>query len=728
MVRVRRNTHATGSRKASTSSGAALPVGDTRVDEFPRLSPIDWLIGGIIALAALAVYAVTWGFGFTNWDDGVYILSNPNLADAAGLWRIWFSAANEQYYPLTFTTFWLEHRLWGEHPTGYHVVNTVLHATNVLLVFLVTRRTGLTRFAATAVAALFALHPMQAMSVAWVAERKNLLSCLFLLLATWAWIAQRQTGRRSMYAFALLGFLLGLLSKSAIAPAPFAWLAMDLALLRRRLRTSLPAIAPMIGMSVAAVLVTAYFERGFLDAQATAMIPTVVHRLLLATTALWWYPAKLLAPTDLSPVYPLWQIAPARLDWWLGAAALLIVSAALFRMRHRLPPMFVWGLIWFVSFLAPVLGLAAYGNLAVTPTSNHYVYIPCIGLFAALAAVMDRWRLMRVARTRAITLFGGALLVAAAIQSRTQATVFRDSRSLWTTALAHDANCFPARLGLGTVATADGAYTEALDHYSAAVQLRPHQYEGHAGVGETYLRMGQWAPARASLDAALAIQPTHAPTLLHRAQAAAEDSDLNLALELARRADELCPTDARAPLQVGILSLRLAQREIIAGTSEQPSEATTAMSRIAEARQAFDRVIALRPDDAAGYRGAVECDRAARNWESAIRTARAGLAALPDNIPLKNLLASTLARCPDDRLRDGAEAVRLAEELRPALRGNFQLMETLASAYGAVDRFDDAALVSREAAKIARQSGSEAAARANEAWAADYEQRKPRLD
>ena len=256
-----------------------------------RLTKRDWLIAAGIAAAALALFANSWSFDFTNWDDGAYITNNRNLHDAAGLWRIWFSTENEQYYPLTFTTYWLEYQLWGDDPTGYHVVNTILHALNALLVYFLARQMGLTALAATAVAGLFAVHRMQAMTVAWVAERKTLLACFFLLLASLGWLAYRRRGSRLAYAAAVVAFTLGLLSKSAIVLAPLAFIVIDVALLARPIRKSLPAILPMLALSVAAMLVTHYFESGFIEAQALTMIPTPMHRILysLKQASRQWY-------------------------------------------------------------------------------------------------------------------------------------------------------------------------------------------------------------------------------------------------------------------------------------------------------------------------------------------------------------------------------------------------------------------------------------------------------
>lgn len=689
------------------------------------INRLDWQIAITLALATLVTYSQSWAFDFTNWDDGAYITNNSNLHDVAGLVRVWFSSQNEQYYPLTFTTFWLEHQLWGDSPTGYHVVNTVLHALNAMVVLILGRRMGLSTLMATAVATFFAIHPMQGMTVAWVAERKTLLACLCILLATLAWMDYRDRGSPASYMMSLVLFALALLSKTAILLAPLSWMLLDATKFNRSFRQSLAALFPTFGLAIAATLVTRHFESGFLDAQAWTMIPTPLHRVLLSGTTLWWYGLTLLFPIQLSPIYPLWRIEPSKIAWWIGLCALVFSIIAGLRWRSRLRANEKWGLAWFLLMLAPTSGLLAYGNLGVTPVSNHYVYISCIGFFVAIGEFLERWTAGRGARTRGVTAVLCCVAIGSIVAARTQIRVFANSKSLWTSALTRDPDCFAAHLGLGQDALADKNLPLALEHFSAATRIRPGQYEGYAGVGDVLIRMQNWRDARPSIDRALSINPNHVSTMLGRATLAEHEGDWPTALELARRANQTDPGDARGAVQLGILLIRIVSNE----RNRDPAAVISADPRLAEARATFERVITLRPHDEAGYRGAVECDRLRRDWSSAISTARAGLSAVPNSVPLKNLLAITLARCPDEHLRDGPAAVRLAQEIAPALGGNnVQLMETLASAYGAAGRFKEAAAVSREAARIARSSGQAQAAQANERWAADYDMNKPRLD
>lgn len=710
-------------RKTNVASAQSVPAEANGADASTRLSRLDWLIAVTLAVAALIVFSSTWSFDFTNWDDGPYITLNRNLLDAAGLGRIWFSGDNEQYYPLTFTTFWLEHQLWGDNPIGYHVVNTILHALNVMLVLVLCRRMGLSTLMSSGVAALFAMHPIQAMTVAWVAERKTLLACFFILLATNSWLNYVCHHRRASYVSSLMFFGLALLSKSAVLLAPLAWLPMA-TLLNQPIRRSLLSILPMLALAGIAALVTRRFESDFIDAQALTMIPTLLHRILLAGTAVWWYVLAIFFPVRLAPVYPLWNIETAQIFWWLGFVALAAAVTIVLTFRNRIDAVVRSGLAWFVLMLLPTLGLLAYGNLAVTPVSNHYVYIPCIGLFLAVGWFLDHWRARNRNRTRALATVLFCTVVVSVLAVRSEAGDFRNSKSLWSAALARDPQCFAAHLGLGQEALGDKDLPLALEHYSSAVRLRPTQYEGHAALGEVYIRMQNWPEARASIDTALKLRPDHVPALLARATLAEHDGDMAAALEFVRRANDLDAHNPRAAVQLGVLLLRMVNTERTSSTSRPVDD-----PKLAEARTAFDRVIQLRPDDVAGYRGAVECARLRRDWASAISTARAGLTVAPDSIPLKNLLAITLARCPDDRLRDGPAAVRLAEEIAPALGGNnVQLLETLASAYAAVGRFPQAASASREAARLANEAGNDAAVRVNAQWAAQYDAGQPRLD
>jgi len=274
----------------------------------PSISPADrlpawlsalwnrsWLLGLILVLSTVLVYLPARHGGFI-WDDDVYVTDNPLLTAPDGLKRIWFSFDSpSQYFPLTYTTFRLEHGLWGSNPAGYHWVNILLHAANALLVWRLLRRLGLP--GAWLAAALFALHPVHVESVAWITERKNVLSLFFLLLAALAWIEfleERPQGSRRYYGLALVLYTLALFAKTTACTLPAA-LVLVLWLQRKPItRSRLAQIVPFVLIGMGMGLMTVWWERYHQGTQGKLFQLDLPDRVLVASRAIWFYAAKLL--------------------------------------------------------------------------------------------------------------------------------------------------------------------------------------------------------------------------------------------------------------------------------------------------------------------------------------------------------------------------------------------------------------------------------------------------
>ncbi|MCH8224440.1 MAG: hypothetical protein IIC97_01085 [Chloroflexi bacterium] len=217
-----------------------------------------WPPALLIPLFAILAYAIGVSNGYVFWDDGKYIRFNPHMTAPDGLWRIWFTFESPQYYPLTFTSFWLEYRLWGPNATSYFVTNVLLHAANGVLVFAVARALGQSRAVAWLCGCLFAVHPIQVASVAWLAERKNVLSGVFALTSMLLYLRFARRGGARLYAGCLLAYMAALLSKTAVVTVPVSLLLAELLIFRRPLRVALRRVAPMIllaGVLAAAGLV-----------------------------------------------------------------------------------------------------------------------------------------------------------------------------------------------------------------------------------------------------------------------------------------------------------------------------------------------------------------------------------------------------------------------------------------------------------------------------------------
>ena len=333
----------------------------------------------ILALGVLVVVcylpAMLWG-GFV-WDDIDFVKSEP-VRDVSGLWQIWFSPSDIEgeghYWPLVYTTFWLEHKLWGFDPTGYHIVNVLLHLTNTLLLWHLVRRLAVP--GAWVVAAVFAAHPLHVESVAWVIERKDVLSGLFYLSAALAWMRFVEQPRPRYYVGSLALYAAGLLSKSIVITLPVALLIWHWWQQGRVTSTDLLRLVPFFAVGL---VLSFYWSTG-----TTSFDYSLTERTLIASRALWFYAGNLLWPTNLAVIYPRWDVRVADpLAWgYLIAAVALVVALWCFRPRLGRGPLA--GALFFAVTLSPILGFVDYGYMQYAFVADRFQYLAGIGVMAVV--------------------------------------------------------------------------------------------------------------------------------------------------------------------------------------------------------------------------------------------------------------------------------------------------------------------------------------------------------
>ncbi len=316
--------------------GADVPGYQTRLRRRSQsFAPWEWLFLAALMAALFAIYQPAWQGGLL-WDDDKHI-TLPGLQSWQGLWCIWFEVgATLQYYPVLHSAFWLEHRLWGDAMLGYHLVNILLHAAATFMVALVLRRLAVP--GALLAAAIFALHPIQAESVAWITEQKNTLSAVFYLGAMLVYLRFDQTRKTSLYWWALGLFLLAILSKTVTATLPGALLVIFW-WQRGRLswRKDVLPLVPLFLLGAGGGMITTWWELTLNRCVGPAFQFTPVERLLIAGRAIWFHLWKLCWPVKLTFIYPRWQMDSAA--WWqylfpLGVMA-LVVGCWLLRRRTR---------------------------------------------------------------------------------------------------------------------------------------------------------------------------------------------------------------------------------------------------------------------------------------------------------------------------------------------------------------------------------------------------------
>ncbi len=430
----------------------------------------------LLVLTALA-YLPALQAGFI-WDDDAYVTENVTLRSLEGLRSIWLEPeALPQYYPLVHTSFWLEHALWGLAPAGYHGVNVLLHALASILAWRVLARLRVP--GAWFAAALFALHPVHVESVAWVTERKNVLSGCFYLAAALAYFrfeaprVQDEARPRSLagYAAALLLYLAALLSKSVTASLPAALL---LVLWWRRgrptLRTLLPLL-PLFAVGAALGLYTAWLEQTHVGARGAEWSLTLVERFLVSSRALCFYLGKLVWPTQLSFIYPRWQIDGADAAQYLYPLLVLALAGLAWAARTR----FGWGplvaLLYFAGTLFPALGFLDVYPHRFSYVADHFQYLASLGAIALAAAGMAG--LAQRLPQRAAS--AGAVLLLLLLGGATwqQSHVYRDSETLWRDTLIHNSDSYLGHSHLGNLLMRRGESRLALAHYREALRVKP---------------------------------------------------------------------------------------------------------------------------------------------------------------------------------------------------------------------------------------------------------------
>ena len=481
------------------------------------------LAGGVLLLVTLVTYLPAVDGQFL-WDDDMHVTA-PELRSLSGLWRIWTDLrVTEQYYPLTHSAFWLEYRLWGVNPVGYHVVNVVLHVMGALLLCGIL--TCLAIPGAWLGAAIFALHPTHVESVAWITEFKNTLSGVFYLGALLTYLSfdppgspLLAKGRKRvvteardwrLYGVALGLFVCALLSKTATVSLPAAillihwWKASRLGWRRHVL-----PLLPFFVLGVTLGLVTAWVERYHVGAEGEEFAFTWVDRGLIAGRALWFYVGKLLWPADLIFIYPRWNID--RSAWWqyMYPAAALAVLVALVALRGRLGRGPLVAALFFGGTLAPALGfffdIYAFRYSFV---ADHFQYLASLGLITLAAALIATGltRLGMPLRAAGQALCG-ALLLALATLSWHQAHLYKEPEILYRDIIARNPGSAMAYANLACHYWQQGRNAEAFELIRTLIALRPDYAPAYAQLGGFYDKQGRLADALAAYRAALSVNP-----------------------------------------------------------------------------------------------------------------------------------------------------------------------------------------------------------------------------
>jgi tetratricopeptide (TPR) repeat protein len=619
--------------------------------------PASVWISGLLALGVVVFYWPLFDYGFIDYDDPQYVYENPHVTSGLDWHGVaWafttFHASN--WHPLTWFSLMLDAQLFGVHPGVYHAVNVLFHAANSVLLFWLLKSLTGSLWRSGFVAALFAFHPLHVQSVAWIAERKDVLSTFFFLLTLIAYTsyAQHKKFLNSQlaalnYVLALLFFTLGLMSKPMLVTLPFVLLLLDFWPLQRLVfKTKGPSWAPAVSPP-ARFLFLLLEKVPFLALAAASCAVTVLaqtrgHALIPANhIPLGWrlqnvmvsyvlYLKAMVWPSPLAAFYPYPALDVASA---LGAACIIILITAVVFILVR-QPYLAMGWLWYLGMLVPVIGLVQVGMQGM---ADRYTYVPLIGIFVAVTwgvtDILSGWRNRQVALATAATVVLGICLTVAASQLR----YWRDSETLARHALSVTTNNAPMEMLLGNALLAREKFEEASRHFAAADRIYPDQ-----GLIQN--------------DLALAL---------------ANQGKTNEAIAHYRIAIKLEPHEVKLHY---------------------------ALANLLSQQGRFDEAVAE-------YQSALQLD--------------------PNYVRALNDLAWLLATVPEARLRNGAQAVDLAE--KSCRLTNYKLpvlIGTLAAAYAEAGRFGDATNTAEQAIALATAEGRESLAAKNRSLLELYRTKK----
>jgi protein O-mannosyl-transferase len=562
----------------------------------PRLT---WAAALLVATTVLA-YLPAFRGGFV-FDDIPFLVQNTRIREIGGLFSFWSSTRQTDFWPVTYTAFWMEWRLWGSNPAGYHAVNIALHASEALLLWAVLRRLRIP--GAYLAAFLFAVHPVNVESVAWIIQLKNLMAMLFLLLAAW-WFAGsaalRGEGADRSYALSLAAFVLAMLSKGSAAVLPLVLLGIVLSR-RRPAARDLAVLAPFFAVAGLLAATDVWFQKHGLDEVFRSA--GFAERLAGAGAVVWFYLWKALAPVGLLFVYPQWNVRPGDLLWWAPLAGAAALTALLWRNRGgwARQPLFAWG--YYCAALLPVMGFTDVYFMKFSLVADHYQHIALVGVASLAGAAWSRWEAVAARAARAAAV---AVIAILACLTWRQCGIYRDSETLWTSVLRGNPGCLLAQNNLGNSLLSSGRTQDALERYREEIRVDPGYADAHNNLGMVLAGQGRLAEARAEVETALRLQPNSPPALVNLAtilQKQGLEFEARRALEKALRLD---PDDADAHMGMGVLMAASGE------TSDAVREFRDAVRLRPDSWDAFENLgnalgILGRPEEAqAAYRSALK--------------------------------------------------------------------------------------------------------------------------
>ena len=730
-----------------------MSLRDIRVSFWRR----DWFWALLLIAFVFIAYTQVFRAGFI-WDDESHLTRNPCVVGPLGLKEIW-TTTQAVYYPLVLTTFWALHKFFGLNPLPYHLLNIFLHAVSAILLWRILQILRVR--AAWLGAALWALHPVMVQSVAWVTELKNTQSCVFYLLSILFFLKwedqggalsrspQRRTGdRRSLvFALSLLFFILATLSKPSAVMLPFV-LALCVWWMRGNIRwRDALALTPFALISVVASGWTIWEQRFHSRAVGPDWTQTFPERLIIAGKAIWFYLGKLVWPHPLIFIYPRWEVDSSTVVAYLPLLAAMAGLVALWFIQAKWGRALFFAAAYYVVSLFPVLSFFSVYFFRYSFVSDHFQYLASMGPLALAGAgiatllgpscetptdfvfhpkavprsgtniASPRWRLVLSGA------LWGILLVSLGFLTWRQTAEYHNLFTLYTATLQKNPRCWMAHYNLGIVLSEQGEADQAIDHYVQAVALRPDYAEAHYNLGRLLVEQGQLDNAIAHYERAAAINPADAEaqnnlgvTLFGIGRADDAIAHYYKALEIRPDYAEASCNLANALIAKGDFEGAIARYKACLAAIPDQEEAqynlASALLRKGRADEAiveYQKVLQMHPESADAHANLGSAFLTKARIRDAMAEYTEALQISPENLAALSNLAWLLATSPDPTLRNGSEAVRLAERADSASSRSDKhptVLRILAAAYAEAGQFAEAKTTAQHALEAANIQGN----------------------
>ena len=689
---------------SDASGKSALAAKDVRPSRFRRMLPFLSILAATFMAMGPSIR------GSLIWDDHDWTeVLTPVFRDTSGLWRIWTEMGTiQQYYPVTGTTFWVDHHLWGIWTLPMHVENILLHALSACLFGVLLSRCGVP--GAKLAAFVFAVHPVMVESVGWITERKNVLALPFFLGSVLAYLRWRdqpgQSGNKWTYMLALLLFCLAMLSKAT----SFVWPCFMLLTIwwrdgRVSLRKDVLPMMPFVIVTVALGILTMWMEKHVVGAEGGDFDRTLPERLVVAGHAFWFYPWKLLWPASLSPVYPQWQFDAT--DWlrWIPLALAAGAIPTLFLFHRRLGRAPAAAILGYASAMFPTLGLMNLYGMRYTFVADRWAYVPSLPLIALACTGVT----MITRRNHTLTALACAVPLALACISWQISHRYQNEERFWQATLALNPECWVAHYNMANLLADRKQSDDAISHYRAAIDLHPEYAKAHNNLGNILLQAGHHEEASQHLRRSIELMPGFFAAHYNLGTCLASQGKIDGAIASYREALRLKPDYADARSNLAVLLIQ--------------------QNKMDEAEQELRKTIELTPQHAGAHSNlAVLLSKSGRTPD-AIAHYRNVLAGNPGNIEAATNLSWILAASPDEQTRNGKESVAIATAAVEASgSADANPLRSLAAAHAETGDFNEAMRTAMRAIEAANAAGQHALAQAITAERDSYWRKEPVRD